>query len=130
MTKKTLACLALMSLSLATAAENAITLNSNRNVRVQAERGTEAAEMLLTKLLPKAITLNADSEDVVTIRLGAKALADECKLPTLESEEFMIAFPDDKTTVWCAAIDQGMNEHKYIVPGFVDAGDLCFGDKI
>ena len=99
MPNRIIALIALMSLSLATAAENAITLNSNRNVRVQAERGTEAAEKLLTKLLPQAITLNADSEDVVTIRLGAKALADECKLPTLESEEFMIAFPDDKTIV-------------------------------
>lgn len=39
-------------------------------------------------------------------------------------------FPDDKTTVWCAAIDPGMNEHKYIVPGFGDAGDLCYGDKL
>lgn len=33
-------------------------------------------------------------------------------------------------TVWCAAIDPGMNSHKYIVPGFGDAGDLCFGDKL
>ena len=39
-------------------------------------------------------------------------------------------FPDDKTTIWCAAIDPGMNEHKYIVPGFGDAGDLCYGDKL
>lgn len=39
-------------------------------------------------------------------------------------------FPEDRTTLWCAAIDPGMNEHKYIVPGFGDAGDLCFGDKI
>ena len=39
-------------------------------------------------------------------------------------------FPEDKTTIWCAAIDPGMNEHKYIVPGFGDAGDLCYGDKL
>ncbi len=38
-------------------------------------------------------------------------------------------FPDD-TTVWCAAVDPALNEHQYIVPGFGDAGDLCFGDKI
>ena len=23
-----------------------------------------------------------------------------------------------------------MNEHKYIVPGFGDCGDLCFGEKM
>lgn len=38
--------------------------------------------------------------------------------------------PDDKTTIWCGAIDPGMNEHKYIVPGFGDAGDLCYGSKL
>lgn len=39
------------------------------------------------------------------------------------------ALPDDGT-IWCAAIDQGMNEHKYIVPGFGDCGDLCYGEKL
>ena len=38
--------------------------------------------------------------------------------------------PDDKTIIWCAAVDPGMNEHKYIVPGFGDAGDLCYGGKL
>ena len=33
-------------------------------------------------------------------------------------------------TVWCAAIDPEMNEHKYIVPGFGDCGDLCYGEKL
>ena len=37
--------------------------------------------------------------------------------------------PDD-STIWCAAIDPGMNENKYIVPGFGDCGDLCFGEKL
>ena len=34
------------------------------------------------------------------------------------------------STIWCAAIDPGMNEQKYIVPGFGDCGDLCYGDKL
>lgn len=37
--------------------------------------------------------------------------------------------PED-STIWCAAIDEGMNEQKYIVPGFGDCGDLCFGEKL
>ena len=45
-------------------------------------------------------------------------------------EHIKNAFPEDKTTIWCAAIDPGMNEHKYIVPGFGDAGDLCYGGKL
>ena len=36
----------------------------------------------------------------------------------------------DDTTLWCAAIDPGMNEQKYIVPGFGDCGDLCYGEKL
>ena len=39
------------------------------------------------------------------------------------------ALPEDGT-IWCAAIDQGMNEHKNIVPGFGDCGDLCYGEKL
>lgn len=39
------------------------------------------------------------------------------------------ALPED-SHIWCAAIDQGMNEQKYIVPGFGDCGDLCYGEKL
>ena len=39
------------------------------------------------------------------------------------------ALPDD-ATIWCAAIDPGMNAQKYIVPGFGDCGDLCYGEKL
>lgn len=37
--------------------------------------------------------------------------------------------PED-SYIWCAAIDPGMNAHKYIVPGFGDCGDLCYGEKL
>ena len=53
-----------------------------------------------------------------------------CVIATPEGiEHVKRTFPDAETTVWCAAVDPGMNEHKYIVPGFGDAGDLCFGEK-
>ena len=45
-------------------------------------------------------------------------------------EHIKKTFPNEKTTIWCAAIDPGMNEHKYIVPGFGDAGDVCYGEKL
>ena len=38
--------------------------------------------------------------------------------------------PLDNVTLWCAAVDPILNEHKYIVPGLGDAGDLAYGDKI
>lgn len=38
-------------------------------------------------------------------------------------------FPEEKTTIWCAAIDPQINDHSYIVPGLGDAGDLAYGEK-
>lgn len=45
-------------------------------------------------------------------------------------EHIKKTFPGEKTTIWCASIDPGLNEHQYIVPGFGDAGDLCYGEKL
>lgn len=54
-----------------------------------------------------------------------------CVIATPEGiDHIKKTLPDDKTTIWCAAVDPGMNEHKYIVPGFGDAGDLCYGSKL
>jgi uracil phosphoribosyltransferase len=32
--------------------------------------------------------------------------------------------------IWTCALDEGLNEHAYIVPGLGDAGDLCYGEKL
>jgi len=47
-----------------------------------------------------------------------------------EGVEYLKENLPESATLWCAAIDEGLNEHKYIVPGLGDAGDLCFGDKL
>lgn len=39
-------------------------------------------------------------------------------------------FPSDDVELYTAAIDPILNEHKYIVPGLGDAGDLCYGEKL
>lgn len=39
-------------------------------------------------------------------------------------------FPEDDTILICGAIDPILNEHKYIVPGLGDAGDLMYGEKV
>lgn len=36
----------------------------------------------------------------------------------------------EESTLWCGAIDKGLNEKSYIVPGLGDAGDLAYGEKI
>lgn len=53
-----------------------------------------------------------------------------CVIATPQGVERVKATFPENTTVWCAAIDPGLNENKYIVPGFGDAGDLCYGDKL
>ena len=53
-----------------------------------------------------------------------------CVIATPEGIEVVKEALPDGSTIWCAAIDPGMNEHKYIVPGFGDCGDLCYGEKL
>lgn len=53
-----------------------------------------------------------------------------CVIAVQEGLDVINAVLPDDATVWCAAIDPGMNEHKYIVPGFGDCGDLCYGEKL
>lgn len=45
-------------------------------------------------------------------------------------ERIKNVFKDQDVTLWCAAIDPKIDEHKYIVPGLGDAGDLAYGEKI
>ncbi|MBO4660056.1 MAG: uracil phosphoribosyltransferase [Prevotella sp.] len=53
-----------------------------------------------------------------------------CVIAAPEGIEVVKEVLPDDAAIWCAAIDPGMNEHKYIVPGFGDCGDLCFGGKL
>ena len=53
-----------------------------------------------------------------------------CVIAAPEGVEMLRKNVADDATLWCAAIDPGMNEHKYIVPGFGDCGDLCYGEKM
>lgn len=69
-----------------------------------------AYEALLTKGTPSKVHLVS----VISSRQAIAFIKDK--------------FPED-TTLWVAAIDDEINEHKYIVPGLGDAGDLAFGEK-
>ena len=53
-----------------------------------------------------------------------------CVIAVPEGLEVVKKVLPDDSMIWCAAIDPGMNEHKYIVPGFGDCGDLCYGEKL
>ena len=45
-------------------------------------------------------------------------------------EHLKRCFPSNDVTLVCANIDPILNDHKYIVPGLGDAGDLMYGDKL
>ena len=63
---------------------------------------------------------------------GSMAAAVEALMKSGKPEGLEVVksvLPED-STIWCAAVDPGMNEHKYIVPGFGDCGDLCYGEKL
>lgn len=53
-----------------------------------------------------------------------------CVIAASEGIEVVKEILPDNATIWCASIDKGMNEQKYIVPGFGDCGDLCYGEKL
>ena len=53
-----------------------------------------------------------------------------CVIATPEGIDVVKQALPDNATIWSAAIDPGMNANKYIVPGFGDAGDLCYGEKL
>jgi len=53
-----------------------------------------------------------------------------CVIAAPEGVRYLQEHLPEETTLWCAAIDDHLNERKYIVPGLGDAGDLCFGEKL
>ena len=59
---------------------------------------------------------------------GAKKVKFLCIIAAPEGiEELHKKYPE--VTVYCAHIDEGLNEDKYIVPGLGDAGDRIFGTR-
>ena len=59
---------------------------------------------------------------------GPKRIKFMCIIAAPEGiEAFTKAHPDVK--VYCAALDEKLNDHCYIVPGLGDAGDRIFGTK-
>lgn len=71
-----------------------------------------AYKALCTKGIPKRIIIAC----VIASKQGVEHLKE--------------IFPEDDTILICGAIDPILNEHKYIVPGLGDAGDLMYGEKV
>jgi len=73
------------------------------------------------ELAYKALTVNAEPQKLIL----ASVIAAQEGVNYLKK-----IFPSSAVVLYTAAIDPKLNEHKYIVPGLGDAGDLCYGEKI
>ena len=52
-------------------------------------------------------------------------------LASRQGVDYVLQHTDSEdVTLWCATVDEHLNERKYIVPGLGDAGDLCYGEKL
>lgn len=84
----------------------------------------------LTPCLPPVKAWNLPWKAFLTKGKPAK-LQMACVIASQQGVKHMAElFPGDDVTLWCAAIDPVLDEHKYIVPGLGDAGDLAFGEKL
>ncbi|MBV1705379.1 MAG: uracil phosphoribosyltransferase [Hyphomicrobiales bacterium] len=89
----------------------------------------DIADRLVIVMDPMLATANSAVAAISRLKArGAKDIRFVCLLAAPEGiERLTKAHPD--VAVWTAAIDRGLNEHGYIVPGLGDAGDRMFGTK-
>lgn len=69
--------------------------------------------------------------DALKTKGTPKRLVMACVIASQRGVDYLKkVFPSEDVVLVCGAIDPVLNEHKYIVPGLGDAGDLMYGDKI
>ena len=84
-----------------------------RSLIIDPMLATGGSMVATINLLKKAGCKDIRAMVLVAAPEGIKAVAD--------------AHPD--VTIYTASIDQGLNQHGYIIPGLGDAGDKIFGTK-
>lgn len=81
-------------------------------------------------VLDPMLATGGSAVDAISIikRSNPKSIKFMCIIAAPEGmEELTKAHPDVK--VYCASMDERLNEHGYIIPGLGDAGDRIFGTK-
>lgn len=87
-----------------------------------------------TLILTDPMLATGSSMDLTYRALLTKGTPEHIHIATIIASQQAIDycathFPEEKTTIWAAAIDPELNESSYIVPGIGDAGDLAYGEK-
>ena len=86
-------------------------------------------ERLVIVVAPVLATANTAVAAVVRLKeRGAKDIRFVCMLSAPQGLERMRGLHPD-VPIWTAAIDEGLNDQAYILPGLGDAGDRAYGTK-
>lgn len=81
-------------------------------------------------VLDPMLATGGSAVDAITLikQRGVTSIKFLCIIAAPEGLRALVtAHPD--VQIYCAALDEYLNEHKYIVPGLGDAGDRIFGTK-
>jgi len=90
---------------------------------------SDLAERLVIVVVPVLATANTAVAAVDRLKeRGAKEIRLVCMVSAPEGIERMRGIHPD-VHIWTAAIDDGLNEQAFIVPGLGDAGDRAYGTK-
>lgn len=87
-----------------------------------------------TLIISDPMLATGSSMELTYRAMLTKGIPDEIHIASIIASRQAIeyiskVFPEEKTTIWCAAIDPEIDQHSYIVPGLGDAGDLAYGEK-
>jgi uracil phosphoribosyltransferase len=86
-------------------------------------------ERLVIVVAPVLATANTAVAAVVRLKeRGAKDIRFVCMLAAPQGVERLRGLHPD-VPIWTAAIDEGLNDKAYILPGLGDAGDRAYGTK-
>jgi uracil phosphoribosyltransferase len=90
---------------------------------------TDIADRLVIVVAPVLATGNTAVAAVDRLKeRGARDIRLVCLICAPQGIEHMRALHPD-VPIWTAAIDEGLDEHAFIVPGLGDAGDRAYGTK-
>ena len=90
---------------------------------------SDIAERLVIVIVPVLATANTAVAAVDRLKdHGAKEIRVVCLVAAPEGIERLRGIHPD-VRIWTAAIDDGLNEQAFIVPGLGDAGDRAYGTK-
>jgi uracil phosphoribosyltransferase len=90
---------------------------------------SDLAERLVIVVAPVIATANTAAAAVLRLKeRGAKEIRFVCLIASPEGVERLRGLHPD-VSIWTAAVDDGLNDEGFILPGLGDAGDRAYGTK-